>query len=54
MFMGEWTINVFKRIGMEEGEAIESKMLTNGIMKAQKKSKSATSWPAKTCSITTK
>ncbi|MGN6504086.1 MAG: SEC-C metal-binding domain-containing protein, partial [Tepidisphaeraceae bacterium] len=37
MFMGDWTINVFKRIGMEYGEAIESKMLTKGIMRAQKK-----------------
>ena len=37
MFMGEWTINVFKKIGMEYGEAIESKMLTKGIMRAQKK-----------------
>ena len=37
MFMGEWTINVFKKIGMEYGEAIESKMLTKGIERAQKK-----------------
>jgi preprotein translocase subunit SecA len=37
MFMGEWTVNVFKKIGMEYGEAIESKMLTRGIMKAQRK-----------------
>ncbi len=37
MFMGEWTINVFKKIGMEYGEAIESKMLTRGIERAQKK-----------------
>ncbi|MBC7783865.1 MAG: SEC-C domain-containing protein, partial [Burkholderiales bacterium] len=37
MFMGEWTINVFKKIGMEYGEAIESRMLTRGIEKAQKK-----------------
>ena len=37
MFMGEWTVNVFKKIGMEYGEAIESKMLTRGIQKAQRK-----------------
>ncbi len=37
MFMGDWTINVFKKIGMEYGEAIESKMLSKGIMRAQKK-----------------
>ena len=37
MFMGEWTVNVFKKIGMEYGEAIESKMLSRGIMKAQRK-----------------
>ncbi len=37
MFMGDWTINVFKKIGMEYGEAIESKMLTRGIERAQKK-----------------
>jgi len=37
MFMGDWTINVFKKIGMEYGEAIESNMLTKGIMRAQKK-----------------
>ena len=37
MFMGEWTINIMKRIGMEYGEAIESGMLTKGIVRAQKK-----------------
>ncbi len=37
MFMPEWTVNVFKRIGMQYGEAIESGMLTKSIEKAQKK-----------------
>ncbi|MDB5327194.1 MAG: preprotein translocase subunit SecA [Phycisphaerales bacterium] len=37
MFMGEWTVNVFKKIGMEYGEAIERKMLSRGIMKSQRK-----------------
>ena len=37
MFMGEWVVNIFKRIGMGEGEAIEDKRLTKGIERAQKK-----------------
>jgi preprotein translocase subunit SecA len=37
MFMPEWTINVFKKIGMQYGEAIESGMLSRSIEKAQKK-----------------
>jgi len=37
MFMPEWSVNVFKKIGMEYGEAIESNMLTKGIVRAQKK-----------------
>jgi len=37
MFMPEWSVNVFKKIGMEYGEAIESPMLTKGIIRAQKK-----------------
>ncbi|MGH7213701.1 MAG: hypothetical protein ACREIT_02910 [Tepidisphaeraceae bacterium] len=37
MFMGEWTINIMKKIGMQYGEAIESPMLTRGIVRAQKK-----------------
>ncbi|MGC4031206.1 MAG: hypothetical protein QM754_05600 [Tepidisphaeraceae bacterium] len=54
MFMGDWVINVFKKIGMEYGEAIESKMLTKGIQKCSARSRNATSSPVKTCSITTK
>ena len=37
MFMPEWTVNVFKKIGMAYGEAIESGMLTRSIERAQKK-----------------
>jgi preprotein translocase subunit SecA len=37
LFMPEWTVNVFKRIGMAYGEAIESGMLTKSIERAQKK-----------------
>ncbi|HQY89529.1 MAG TPA: hypothetical protein PK402_12825, partial [Tepidisphaeraceae bacterium] len=34
MFMPDWTVNVFKKIGMQYGEAIESGMLTKSIEKA--------------------
>ena len=37
MFMPEWTVNVFKKIGMAYGEAIESGMLSRSIERAQKK-----------------
>ena len=37
MFMPEWTVNVFKKIGMAYGEAIESGMLTKSIERAQRK-----------------
>ena len=37
MFMGDWAVGVFKKIGMEYGEAIEAPMLTRGIVRAQKK-----------------
>ena len=37
MFMGDWTINMLGRIGMQEGEAIEHKSITKGIVRAQKK-----------------
>jgi preprotein translocase subunit SecA len=36
-FAGEWVSNVLTRLGMEEGEAIESKMVTRRIEGAQKK-----------------
>jgi preprotein translocase subunit SecA len=37
LFMPEWTVNVFKKIGMAYGEAIESGMLSRSIERAQKK-----------------
>ncbi|HYH68772.1 MAG TPA: preprotein translocase subunit SecA, partial [Urbifossiella sp.] len=37
MFAGEWVSNVLTRLGMQEGEAIESGMVTRRIEKAQKK-----------------
>ena len=37
MFAGEWVGNVLTRLGMQEGEAIESGMVTRRIEKAQKK-----------------
>jgi preprotein translocase subunit SecA len=36
-FAGEWVANVLTRLGMEEGEAIESKMVSRRIEGAQKK-----------------
>lgn len=37
LFAGEWVGNVLARLGMQEGEAIESGMVTRRIEKAQKK-----------------
>jgi preprotein translocase subunit SecA len=37
LFAGEWVGNVLTRLGMQEGEAIESGMVTRRIEKAQKK-----------------
>ena len=37
MFAGEWVSGVLTRLGMQEGEAIESGMVTRRIEKAQKK-----------------
>src|SRR5262249_8815188 len=37
LFAGEWVANVLTRLGMQEGEAIESGMVTRRIEKAQKK-----------------
>ena len=44
LFMGDWVIKVFAWIGMEEGEAIEDKRITKGILKSPgKRSRNATS-----------
>ncbi|NDH04605.1 preprotein translocase subunit SecA, partial [bacterium] len=37
IFMGEWVANVLTKLGMEEGQAIESPMVSRQIQKAQKK-----------------
>jgi preprotein translocase subunit SecA len=37
VFAGEWVAGVLQRLGMEEGQAIESKMVTRRIEAAQKK-----------------
>ena len=37
IFAGEWVANVLSRLGMEEGEAIESRMVSRRIEAAQKK-----------------
>ncbi|MBL8823865.1 MAG: preprotein translocase subunit SecA [Planctomycetia bacterium] len=37
IFMGEWVANVLTRLGMKEGESIESKMVSRRIEAAQKK-----------------
>jgi preprotein translocase subunit SecA len=37
IFAGEWVKNVLTRLGMQEGEAIESKMVTRRVEAAQKK-----------------
>lgn len=37
VFAGEWVKNILSRMGMEEGEAIESKMVSKRIEGAQKK-----------------
>ncbi|HMN97336.1 MAG TPA: preprotein translocase subunit SecA [Phycisphaerales bacterium] len=37
MFAGKTTLNVLSRMGMKEGDAIESTMLSNAVAKAQRK-----------------
>jgi preprotein translocase subunit SecA len=37
IFAGEWVSSVLERLGMEEGQAIESRMVTSRITAAQKK-----------------
>src|SRR5881394_3647910 len=37
MFAGEWVAGVLTRLGMEEGQAIESRMVSRRIEAAQKK-----------------
>lgn len=37
IFAGEWVKNVLTRLGMQDGEAIESRMVTRRVEAAQKK-----------------
>jgi preprotein translocase subunit SecA len=37
LFAGDWTIKVFGWLGMEEGQHIEDKRISKGILRAQKK-----------------
>ena len=37
IFAGEWVKNILTRLGMQDGEAIESKMVTRRVEAAQKK-----------------
>ncbi len=53
-FAGEWVSNVLAKMGMQEGEAIVSKLVSRQIEGARRRLKSATSTPARTCSNTTK
>ena len=54
IFAGEWVSNVLSRLGMEEGQAIENKYVSRRIEGRRRKSKSATSTSARTCSSTTR
>ena len=54
IFAGEWVKNILTRLGMKEGEAIESRMVSRRIEGARRRSKSATSRSARTCSNTTR
>ena len=55
IFAGEWVANVLTRLGMEEGQAIESRMVSRRIEAAQKKGRrTATSTAARTSSNTTR
>ncbi len=53
-FAGEWVSAVLTRLGMEEGEAIESKLVSRRIEGPRRRSRSATSTAARTCSNTTR
>ena len=54
IFAGEWVKNVLTRLGMQEGEAIESRMVSRRIEGARRRSKSTTSKSARTSSNTTR
>ena len=54
IFAGEWVKNMLTRLGMQEGEAIESRWSPAASRAPRRRSKSATSRSARTCSNTTK
>ena len=53
-FGGEWVKNWLTRLGMQEGEAIESRMVSRRIEGARRRLKSGTSSPARTYWNTTR
>ena len=53
IFASDRVKSFMQALGMERGEAIEHRMVTNAIEKAQRKSKDATSIFASSCSSTT-
>ena len=53
-FGGEWVKNWLTRLGMQDGEAIESKMVSRRIEGRRRRSKSGTSKPARTSWNTTR
>ena len=53
IFGSERVQGLMERLGMEDGEPIEHKMVTKAIERAQRRSKAATSRSASTCSSTT-
>jgi hypothetical protein len=53
IFASDRVKNFMQALGMEKGEAIEHRMVTNAIEKAQRKVEGATSISASSCSSTT-
>jgi preprotein translocase subunit SecA len=53
IFASDRVKNFMKALGMQSGEAIEHRMVTNAIEKASARSKAATSTFASNCSSTT-
>ncbi len=55
IFAGEWVAGVLTRLGMEEGQAIESRMVSRAASRRpRRRSRNATSTAARTCSNTTR
>ena len=54
IFAGEWVKNVLTRLGMQEGEAIESRMVSRRIEAPRRRWRSGISRFARVCSNTTR